>query len=86
MPDARAELVAACMAAMRKSVKIPVTVKCRIGVDDQDPETALPQFVSSCRDAGVEVFIIHARKAWLEGLSPKETAKFPRLITLWFIG
>ncbi|MEC7163264.1 MAG: tRNA dihydrouridine(20/20a) synthase DusA [Pseudomonadota bacterium] len=72
-------LVAACMAAMRKAVKIPVTVKCRIGVDDQDPETALPQLVSSCRDAGVEVFIIHARKAWLEGLSPKENREIPPL-------
>ena len=73
------DLVATCMAAMRKAVKIPVTVKCRIGVDDQDPETALPQLVSSCRDAGVEVFIIHARKAWLEGLSPRENREIPPL-------
>ena len=73
------DLVAECMAAMREAVNIPVTVKCRIGVDDQDPETALPQLVTSCREAGVEVFIIHARKAWLEGLSPKENREIPLL-------
>ena len=73
------DLVAACMAAMREAVNIPVTLKCRIGVDDQDPETALPQLVTSCREAGVEVFIIHARKAWLEGLSPKENREIPPL-------
>ena len=73
------DLVAECMAAMREAVNIPVTVKCRIGVDDQDPETALPQLVTSCREAGVEVFIIHARKAWLEGLSPKENREIPPL-------
>ena len=73
------DLVAECMAAMREAVNIPVTVKCRIGVDNQDPETALPQLVTSCREAGVEVFIIHARKAWLEGLSPKENREIPPL-------
>jgi tRNA-dihydrouridine synthase A len=73
------DLVAVCMEAMRAAVNIPVTVKCRIGVDDQDPQTALPQLVSSCREAGVEVFIIHARKAWLEGLSPKENREIPPL-------
>ena len=73
------DLVAECMAAMREAVNIPVTAKCRIGVDDQDPETALPQLVTSCREAGVEVFIIHARKAWLEGLSPKENREIPPL-------
>ena len=73
------DLVAECMAAMREAVNIPVTVKCRIGVDDQDPETALTQLVTSCREAGVEVFIIHARKAWLEGLSPRENREIPPL-------
>ena len=73
------DLVAACMEAMRAAVNIPVTVKCRIGVDDQDPQTALPQLVSSCREAGVKVFIIHARKAWLEGLSPKKNREIPPL-------
>jgi tRNA-dihydrouridine synthase A len=73
------DLVARCMAAMRAAVNIPVSVKCRIGVDDQDPETALPELVSACREAGVGVFIIHARKAWLEGLSPKENREIPPL-------
>ncbi|HCQ81605.1 MAG TPA: tRNA dihydrouridine(20/20a) synthase DusA [Rhodobiaceae bacterium] len=73
------DLVATCMDAMRACVQVPVTVKCRIGVDDQNPEEALPRLVSACHDAGVEVFIIHARKAWLEGLSPKENRDIPPL-------
>jgi len=72
-------LVAECVAAMRTAVKIPVTVKCRIGVDDQDPETALRTLVDSCASAGVTVFAVHARKAWLEGLSPKENRDVPPL-------
>src|SRR5690349_8237239 len=65
-------LVADCVAAMRAAVAIPVTVKCRIGVDDQDPEESLRTLIDVCAAAGVSVFAVHARKAWLEGLSPKE--------------
>ena len=72
-------LVADCVAAMIKTVDIPVTVKCRIGVDDQDPEEALPKLVDVCADAGCSIFIVHARKAWLEGLSPKENRTIPPL-------
>jgi tRNA-dihydrouridine synthase A len=66
------DLVAECVAAMGAAVKIPVTVKCRIGVDDQNPEEALPTFVDTVAKTGCDVFIVHARMAWLEGLSPKE--------------
>jgi tRNA-dihydrouridine synthase A len=72
-------LVAACVAAMREAVAIPVTVKCRIGVDDQDPATALPDLVDACARAGVTTFAVHARKAWLTGLSPKENRDVPPL-------
>ena len=72
-------LVAACMTAMRDAVCIPVTVKCRIGVDDQDPEKALRELIRLCADAGVTSFAVHARKAWLEGLSPKENRDLPPL-------
>ena len=72
-------LVADCVAAMRAAIKIPVTVKCRIGVDDQDPETALRTLIDDCAAAGVTVFAVHARKAWLEGLSPKENRDVPPL-------
>lgn len=72
-------LVAECVAAMREKVSIPVTVKCRIGVDDQDPDDVLPAFVAEVAQAGCEVFIVHARKAWLEGLSPKENREVPPL-------
>lgn len=72
-------LVADCVAAMRAAVEIPVTVKCRIGVDDQDPEEALFGFVDQVTAAGCGVFIVHARKAWLEGLSPKENRTLPPL-------
>ncbi len=72
-------LVADCVAAMRAAVSIPVTVKCRIGVDDQDPETALRTLIAGCAEAGVTVFAVHARKAWLEGLSPKENRDVPPL-------
>jgi len=65
------DLVAECMAAIAAMVDLPVTVKCRIGVDDQDPEEALFALVDACAAAGVGTFIVHARKAWLQGLSPK---------------
>src|SRR4029077_6541701 len=61
------KLVADCVAAMRAAVNIPVTVKCRIGVDDQDPEQSLRALIDACVAAGVSVFAVHARKAWLEG-------------------
>jgi tRNA-dihydrouridine synthase A len=72
-------LVANCMAAMAAAVSIPVTVKCRIGVDDQDAEEALFTLVDSCVAAGVRSFAVHARKAWLQGLSPKENRDVPPL-------
>jgi tRNA-dihydrouridine synthase A len=75
----RPELVADCVAAMRAVTDRPVTVKCRIGVDDQDPEEALPRFLDTVSSAGVTRFVIHARKAWLQGLSPKENREIPPL-------
>ncbi|MFO1247483.1 MAG: tRNA dihydrouridine(20/20a) synthase DusA [Alphaproteobacteria bacterium] len=72
-------LVAECVAAMRNATSLPVTVKCRIGVDDQDPEVSLRALIASCAAAGVTVFAVHARKAWLEGLSPKENRDVPPL-------
>jgi tRNA-dihydrouridine synthase A len=76
---AEPRLVAECLAAMKASVTVPVTVKCRIGVDDQDPEAALDAFVAAVRPAGVDALIVHARKAWLAGLSPKENREVPPL-------
>ncbi|OGN43637.1 MAG: tRNA dihydrouridine(20/20a) synthase DusA [Caulobacterales bacterium RIFCSPHIGHO2_01_FULL_67_30] len=73
------ELVADCMAAIRSAVSIPATVKCRIGVDDQEPEISLFATVDACAAVGIEVFIVHARKAWLQGLSPKENRDVPPL-------
>ncbi len=72
-------LVADCVAAMRAAVTVPVTVKCRIGVDDQDPTEVLPDFIARVSAAGVDRFAIHARKAWLQGLSPKENRDIPPL-------
>src|ERR1041385_1373804 len=72
-------LVADCMAAMRDAVSLPVTVKCRLGVDDQEPEESLRAMIAACSQAGVGTFIVHARKAWLEGLSPKENRDVPPL-------
>ncbi len=72
-------VVAECVAAMKAAVSIPVTVKCRIGVDDQDPEVALRDLVSRVRAAGVDALWVHARKAWLQGLSPKENRDIPPL-------
>lgn len=73
------ELVADCMAAMKAAVSVPVTVKCRIGVDDQEPEESLFRLVALSAAAGVETFVVHARKAWLKGLSPKENRDIPPL-------
>jgi len=73
------QLVADCVAAMGAAVSVPVTVKCRIGVDDQDPQEALFELVDGCAAAGVSGFIVHARKAWLQGLSPKENRDIPPL-------
>jgi tRNA-dihydrouridine synthase A len=72
-------LVGDCVAAMRAAVSVPVTVKCRIGVDDQDPEAALSAMVGSVFAAGADALIVHARKAWLQGLSPKENRDVPPL-------
>jgi len=72
-------LVAECMAAIAAAVKVPATVKCRIGVDDQDPEESLFTLVDLCAQAGVGHFVVHARKAWLKGLSPKENRDVPPL-------
>ena len=73
------ELVADCVAAMKARVPIPVTVKCRIGVDDQDPEAALFCFAERVVAAGADALIVHARKAWLKGLSPRENRDVPPL-------
>jgi len=71
--------VAAAMDAMGRAVAAPVSVKCRIGVDDQDPRAALFELVARCADVGVRRFYVHARKAWLKGLSPKENRDVPPL-------
>ncbi len=76
---AEPELVAECVSAMRAAVRIPVTVKCRIGIDDQDGEADLDRFIDTVASAGCEIFIVHARKAWLKGLSPKENREIPPL-------
>ena len=73
------ELVADCMAAIKEAVAVPATVKCRIGVDDQDPEVSLFATVDACAAVGIDTFIVHARKAWLQGLSPKENRDVPPL-------
>src|SRR6266540_2408653 len=72
-------LVADGVAAMKRAVKIPVTVKCRIGIDDQDPEVALDVLARGVVPAGADALIVHARKAWLNGLSPKENRDIPPL-------
>jgi len=72
-------LVAECIAAMKAEVSIPVTVKCRIGVDEQDTEIALDELSDAVLAAGADGLIVHARKAWLEGLSPKENRDIPPL-------
>ncbi|MGY3614541.1 tRNA dihydrouridine(20/20a) synthase DusA [Bradyrhizobium sp. USDA 10063] len=72
-------LVAEGVAAMKRAVRVPVTVKCRIGIDDQDPELALDTLARGVVEAGADVLIVHARKAWLNGLSPKENRDIPPL-------
>lgn len=73
------DLVAECVAAMRAEVSVDVTVKCRIGVDDQIPQQVLPDFLDKVSAAGCQRFSVHARKAWLQGLSPKENRDIPPL-------
>lgn len=76
---AEPQLVADCAAAMKAAVKVPVTVKCRIGIDEQDPEEALFGFTEVVKQAGIDALIVHARKAWLKGLSPRENRDVPPL-------
>jgi len=77
------DLVADCVAAMRAAVTVPVTVKTRLGVDDRDSYPQLSDFVGRVAAAGCEVFVVHARKAWLSGLSPKENREVPELRYEW---
>jgi tRNA-dihydrouridine synthase A len=72
-------LVADCVAAMRANVNLPVTVKCRLGIDEQDPEEALEKLASALIQAGIAALIVHARKAWLSGLSPRDNRTVPPL-------
>jgi tRNA-dihydrouridine synthase A len=72
-------LVGDCVAAMKAAVHVPVTVKCRLGVDDQDPEAALDAMARAAKAAGADAVIVHARKAWLEGLSPRQNREVPPL-------
>ena len=76
---AEPELIADCVAAMQQAVSIPVTVKNRLGIDDQDEQESLRRFISTVADAGCQTFIVHARKAWLKGLSPKQNRDVPPL-------
>jgi tRNA-dihydrouridine synthase A len=76
---AEPDLVGESVAAMKAAVRIPVTVKCRIGIDDQDPEAALEDFAQAVKRAGADALVVHARKAWLKGLSPKENREVPPL-------
>lgn len=74
-----ASLVADCVAAMREAVSLPVTIKCRTGIDDRDSYEFLVEFVETVSRAGCDVFVVHARKAWLQGLSPRENREVPPL-------
>jgi tRNA-dihydrouridine synthase A len=76
---AEPELVAECLRAMRGATDTPVTVKCRIGIDDQDSEADLDRFVDAVIPTGIDALYVHARKAWLKGLSPKENRDVPPL-------
>lgn len=76
---AEPDLVADCVAALKSAVALPVTVKCRIGIDNQDPESSLDAFTQKVKAAGVAALIVHARKAWLDGLSPRENRDIPPL-------
>ena len=73
------ELVAKCVKSMKRLTNLPVTIKCRIGVDEMDEIQHLDEFVQGTQDAGCKTFIIHARKAWLKGLSPKDNREIPPL-------
>ena len=73
------QIVAECVAAMRAAVDIPVTVKCRIGIDDCEERPFLDRFIRTVMEAGCQQFTVHARKAWLKGLSPKENREVPPL-------
>jgi tRNA-dihydrouridine synthase A len=73
------DLVAECVAAMGAAAEVPITVKCRIGIDDQDAEASLDRFIDRVAEGGCRTFIVHARKAWLNGLSPKENRDVPPL-------
>lgn len=75
----RPDLVAECVEAMASATSVPITVKCRIGIDDKDSFEFLDEFVDKIADKGCKTFIIHARKAWLSGLSPKENREIPQL-------
>lgn len=77
---AEPETVAACVRAMQKAVSIPVTVKSRIGIDDMDEYEDLTRFIQLVAEAGCDTFIVHARKAWLKGLSPKQNREVPPLM------
>jgi tRNA-dihydrouridine synthase A len=72
-------LVADCVAAMRAAVSVPVTVKCRLGVDEQEDYVSLLDFIDAVAATGCDLFVVHARKAWLQGLSPKENREVPPL-------
>jgi tRNA-dihydrouridine synthase A len=76
---AEPRLVGDCVAAMKARVAVPATVKCRIGIDEQDPEEALNVLTCAVKEAGVDALIVHARKAWLQGLSPRENREVPPL-------
>ena len=77
------QVVAACIDAMRCAVQVPLTVKCRLGVDEQEDYDAFLQFIDVVSAAGCEEFVVHARKAWLSGLSPKENREIPLLRYDW---
>lgn len=76
---AEPDLVAACISAMQQAVDIPVTVKCRVGIDRDDAYEPFARFIETLRETGCDTFIVHARKAWLDGLSPKENRDVPPL-------
>lgn len=76
---AEPDLVAECISAMNQAVKIPVTVKCRVGIDEHDSDEYFFNFIDTVAQAGCEVFMVHARKAWLKGLSPKQNREIPPL-------
>lgn len=76
---AEPDRVAECIGAMKAAVSVPVTVKCRLGIDDQNPEETLPTFIETVKSAPCQTFIIHARKAWLKGLNPKDNRTVPPL-------